>query len=691
EGGHSIASWLSFLMQHTSLNLQEVLDSNYDSYVKEFNIESLLKALTAAARTALKEGWGADSAVGGGNAGGWRRLCAFLCNYCWDPDQYSQLPAAPETGEDELWIRLLLKRVNEEAEKALRGGHPRQPLAFLLEQVFLPGSKPDDLQTIRAGMLAENVVQRGDSGESKDRAAAQQWSAVEQQKAAARAEPMARPMLQRSWAKIKQAIDSRSPKRMQTLQELLTRGLDLDFEDLGHEQPSVMWLAAANNDLEVLQFCLAYGANPHRATEGVLPTEAAAATGSLQALAMLLRVGAVCGRALHFAAATSQLGALKVLVNAKADVCLRVRGLSPLAVAASRDNDEVVRFLLANWQQEPLLGSEACEALGLNPGSNVLYLAAHCGLDRICDLMLQRGVKPNTEVPKTVGNQLVQEHVRAVLEPHRWMLLRRMCPEDKPEATAAAVFKQASEEFAGDRPEDLVKRGAVFAGVGPLRPATMASLLDDPEAVKQLAEVDTSGDPLPGPMPSALMWAQWAQAQQASRVMLDAGVTLSNADLEGLRRLGRARRSCEATLAAGKLLENKDWKLLPKAIQPLASATPMSRLQELREKMLLGIRDVSQVAVDEVAPPVLLQMPSQPPQLNRVTSTQVEQEEASAKEEVAASTLLDMLGPVRTSLMRFLVQREIARGEGKSGLSPNYLLALHATTTFVDIHAECQR
>ena len=41
--------------------------------------------------------------------------------------------------------------------------------------------------------------------------------------------------------------------------------------------------------------------------------------------------------------------------------------------------------------------------------------------------------------------------------------------------------------------------------------------------LRQLAEVDTSGDPLPGPMPSALMWAQWAQAQQASRVMLDAG------------------------------------------------------------------------------------------------------------------------------------------------------------------------
>ena len=46
---------------------------------------------------------------------------------------------------------------------------------------------------------------------------------------------------------------------------------------------------------QVLQFCLAYGADPHRDTEGVLPTEAAAATGALQALALLLRIGAVPG------------------------------------------------------------------------------------------------------------------------------------------------------------------------------------------------------------------------------------------------------------------------------------------------------------------------------------------------------------------------------------------------------------
>lgn len=77
-----------------------------------------------------------------------------------------------------------------------------------------------------------------------------------------------------------QAIDNRHAKRMQTIQELLTRGLDLDFNALGEilrvkvaksieiaaesilafcatcffppgcEQASVLWLAAANNDLE---------------------------------------------------------------------------------------------------------------------------------------------------------------------------------------------------------------------------------------------------------------------------------------------------------------------------------------------------------------------------------------------------------------------------------------------------------
>ena len=37
-------------------------------------------------------------------------------------------------GEDELWIRLLLKRTGEEVEKALRSGHPRKPLDYLLKE-----------------------------------------------------------------------------------------------------------------------------------------------------------------------------------------------------------------------------------------------------------------------------------------------------------------------------------------------------------------------------------------------------------------------------------------------------------------------------------------------------------------------------------------------------------------------------
>ena len=177
EGHHHLPGWLEFLSEHTELKLQEILDSNYEAYVKEtwrdpffaecefislfvrvgvswrhskchtcrahgshttthlfgagtppthtvninhgsrrwshrsrrlhgfmvpislcraslslfaaskdFGIQGLTTDLTAAARKALKEYWGTDSALAGSGAGGWRRLCAFLCNYCWDPD-----------------------------------------------------------------------------------------------------------------------------------------------------------------------------------------------------------------------------------------------------------------------------------------------------------------------------------------------------------------------------------------------------------------------------------------------------------------------------------------------------------------------------------------------------------------------------------------------------------------------------
>ncbi|CAK9070476.1 unnamed protein product [Durusdinium trenchii] len=887
EGGHHIAGWLEFLGHHTDLNLQDVLDSNYDAYVKEFNIQQMTTDLTVAARWALKEYWGQDpqrfgpvrsrlaglrvkrrskgvseaagvlgatrdSALAGSGAGGWRRLCAFLCNYCLlamlgsshlgfrrsgetgelmvnsalrssligvyvaskasrppepepRPEEAKEVALqkkvsveAKEPGEDELWIRLLLKRLNEEVEKALRGGHPRKPLDFLLKEVFLPGAKPDDLQDefteprrvrtaelrggpwsidlnlhfptifpnhldfkvdrprspldsqmIRAGLHAEErqmAVARGDSGEEKKNAQ-QQWSAVEQQKAAgasARAEPMALPMLQRSWAKIKQAIDTRAPKRMQTIQEsrgtteLLVRGLDLDFNALGREQASVLWLAAANNDLEVLQFCLAYGADPHRATDGVLPTEAAAATGALQALAMLLRIGAVPGaghgdsgekdstdggRALHFAAATAQVGALRVLINSKADLQVRVNGLSPLGVAVSRDNDEIIKLLLQqqlSWlkkQQSDMetdgpelasepLGSVACEQLGLAANANLLYLAAQCGLDRTVDLLIQKGLRANLAAPRCVGSPTIQENVRAVLEPHRWTVLRRVGEGSLDRRSVGPKQGRWGDSAIGSRdfrighfenmlnPEDQEKLAAICSGVSAVRPTVLASLLDDAEAIRLLASVETSSDLVPAASPSALMWAQWAGASQAARVMLDAGVTLSNTDLEGLRRLGRARRQSQdgkedLPSAAGRLLEPGNWAALPKAVQQLAQSTPISRLQDLREKMLLGINDVSEVEEDKV--PVLAQLPSQPPLLSRVTSTQVEQEEAAAKEEVAATALLELLGPERTTLMRFLVQREIARGEGKSGLSPNYLLALYASSIYVDIHAQCHR
>ena len=35
EGSHSLPGWLQFLSEHTDLNLQEILDGNYQDYVKE--------------------------------------------------------------------------------------------------------------------------------------------------------------------------------------------------------------------------------------------------------------------------------------------------------------------------------------------------------------------------------------------------------------------------------------------------------------------------------------------------------------------------------------------------------------------------------------------------------------------------------------------------------------------------------
>ncbi|CAE7673724.1 unnamed protein product, partial [Symbiodinium necroappetens] len=312
-------------------------------------------------------------------------------------------------------------------------------------------------------------------------------------------------------------------------------------------------------------------------------------------------------------------------------------------------------------------------------GSNILHLAALGGLDRACDLLLQRGVR------------FAQEQVRAVLEPQRWTLLRRLWPEGATKSLPVhEAFKQVLDECGSDP-----KVVAVCAGVGALRPTSLAALMDDAEAIKLLAATDISEDPLPGASPSALMWAQWSSSQQAARAMLDAGVTLSNADLEGLRRLGRARRQSQdsktgsdAPSAAARLLDPSDWSLLPQAVQHFAGATPLSRLQDLREKMLFGISEVR--PADAPAIGGLLPVPMQPPALTRVTSISAEQEEAAAKEEVAATALLDLLGPAKASIIRFLVQREIAQGEGRSGLSAIHLLALHAAATFVDVHAQCQ-
>lgn len=74
---------------------------------------------------------------------------------------------------------------------------------------------------------------------------------------------------------------------------------------------------------------------------------------------------------------------------------------------------------------------------------------------------LRKGVRPNLEPPRSIGTQSVQENVRGVLEPHRWTILRRMCPEDGLAAKEAhVVIKEIMEELSG-KAEDFDKKLAI--------------------------------------------------------------------------------------------------------------------------------------------------------------------------------------------------------------------------------------
>ena len=67
----------------------------------------------------------------------------------------------------------------------------------------------------------------------------------------------------------------------------------------------------------------------------------------LQSLVSTFTVWGLVGRALHFAAATSQVGALRVLINSKADLRVRVNGY--LAALEESLMSQVVGDYLTTW------------------------------------------------------------------------------------------------------------------------------------------------------------------------------------------------------------------------------------------------------------------------------------------------------------------------------------------------------
>eukprot|EP00928_Gymnodinium_smaydae_P020290 TRINITY_DN17849_c0_g1_i2.p1 TRINITY_DN17849_c0_g1~~TRINITY_DN17849_c0_g1_i2.p1 ORF type:complete len:2813 (-),score=661.09 TRINITY_DN17849_c0_g1_i2:46-7815(-) len=685
DGDFELSSLLYFLAQHIGLDLEDVMKSNYEVYAKRLGLDELFVKMRSASQVAMRGSWGIGRIASASKSGlgSWRRLCIFLCSYCLDPEHYDALVSASastsDLGEEEFWITLLLRRFDEEIKAALEATQPPDPLPFLLREVFLPGARPDCVDVVRKGLAEDGEKESHEKW-------SQRWSAIARRRAAARADTMAIPMLQRSWVKLRTAIDARAPNRLQLLRDLMQRGLDLDFEGLGSEQPSALWLAAAADDSEVLRFCLAAGADPHILACGLLPIEAAAASGATGSLIVLLRSGAIPARALHFAAFAGQLEALRVLLEFQADPDVRVAGVSPLAVAVALSHTFAAEMLLqAARSPSQCLGKKACESFKVDSQGSALHLAVLTGKIGTCEIFAAGGSLDKFKSLPSLDS--APALVRSTLDPQRLAIMNAVSALTSRGNSLAPTFSSVLDSVTKD------KRGAVASGAGCLPPAVLAALLDDPDAVA----IASAAAPVPS-VPSALMWAQWAGAHGSARRLLDSEATLSNSDLEGLRRLGRARRQADAGQAIAALLLAPDkWDALVPALPGLLkSESWASCLEGVRRRMAwpkakVASEDLNMskgwielaltsgmVAGDDISTSLL----------SDVSGGPIEYADA---EKGGASALAALLGAERFVVLRYLVQREIALGESRAlALLPEQLLVLHAVVRYHDVHAQCR-
>eukprot|EP00300_Choanocystis_sp_HF-7_P021579 c20799_g2_i1.p1 GENE.c20799_g2_i1~~c20799_g2_i1.p1 ORF type:complete len:804 (-),score=231.82 c20799_g2_i1:57-2468(-) len=163
------------------------------------------------------------------------------------------------------------------------------------------------------------------------------------------------PMLQseviKSWPQTREAvIEEPKPSETQAkivrlLGPLLERGLPIDVMPFGY---TMLYMAAAQGNLELVKFLFAHKASLHTASkDGILPIEIAASMGNFKVVEFLVKWGSFFGRSIHFAAATGQVRVVEFLIKKGVQVDL-YDDMTPLEVSIIHGHRPITALVLQN-------------------------------------------------------------------------------------------------------------------------------------------------------------------------------------------------------------------------------------------------------------------------------------------------------------------------------------------------------
>lgn len=270
----------------------------------------------------------------------------------------------------------------------------------------------------------------------------------------------------------------------------------------------------------------------------MLPVEAAARHGHLRVVELLLENGGVPGRALHFASAGGAADVAAYLLRRGVSPDLRVNDLSAVCAAFLTGQHRLVAQLLPCCKQKSLrvpIPEVGCLSAGVAPESTTLHLAALVGglcegsvVELAKDTLL--GAVRNRRSESAFD--LMPITLRALMQAARYKALVSVSARNQELDAQARVVAVRGSLAAGGEADALDPRGFTLLD--------LACFCGEAELVQTLLEARAPMAALGPTRPSALMWAHWQSNADIAALLIAAGASLSNADLEGLQRLRAA-------------------------------------------------------------------------------------------------------------------------------------------------------